>query len=141
MKKILVTTDGSKNAEKALMEARKLAEDRGTDIVVLTVIKDTVLIPYMTEENYNMPTKDDLEKIGNKSLDMASNFFEDFKGEVKFKLRAGDVANTIIDESEKGDYDIIVMGSRGLGTFSRTIIGSVSNKVLNHAKINVLIVK
>lgn len=141
MKRFLVTTDGSKNAEKAIIEARKLAEGLDAEIVVLTVIRDTVLMPYMTEKNYNMPTKDDLKKIGDKNLDEASKFFEDFKGEVKFKLRAGDVGENIIDEAEKGNYDLIIMGSRGLGTFSRTILGSVSNKVLNHVKVNVLIVK
>lgn len=141
MKRFLVTTDGSKNAEKAILEAIKLAEELDAEIVVLTVIRDTVLMPYMTEQNYNMPTKDDLKKIGDKNLDKASKFFEDFKGEVKFKLRTGDVGENIIDEAEKGDYDLIIMGSRGLGTFSRTILGSISNKVLNHVKINVLIVK
>ena len=141
MKKFLVPTDGSKNSEHAIIKARKLAEDLGAKIVVLTVVTDTVLMPYMTEENYNMPTKDDLEKMGNKNLDMASTFFEDFKGDVKFKLRSGNTAENIIDEAEKGNYDLIIMGSRGHGTFSRTILGSVSNKVLNHVKVDVLIVR
>ncbi|MGO1470886.1 MAG: universal stress protein, partial [Tissierella sp.] len=61
--------------------------------------------------------------------------------ELNVKLRRGDPADAIIKETEKEDYDLVVMGSRGLGTFSRAILGSVSNKVLNHVETNVLIVK
>ena len=44
-------------------------------------------------------------------------------------------------EAKEGDYDLIVMGSRGQGAFSKALLGSVSKKVLNHAEKNVLIVK
>lgn len=40
-----------------------------------------------------------------------------------------------------GDYDLVVMGSRGLGAFSRAMLGSVYNKVLNQVNANVLLIK
>ena len=68
-------------------------------------------------------------------------YFDDFEGKVNTLLKAGDPADVIIKEAEEGEYDILVMGSRGLGTFSRAMLGSVSNKVLNHVGINVLVVR
>ncbi len=47
----------------------------------------------------------------------------------------------IINESKKLQCDLIVIGSRGLGGLKKLILGSVSNYVVNHASIPVLVVK
>lgn len=142
MKKILVTTDGSKNGEKALLEAKSLAEALGADIDILNVVKDAAINPYAVVNSYNMQTAKDLEEAGEEVLEESLKLFEGFKGEVNTKIRTGDPGDEIIKEAENGKYDLVVMGSRGLGTFSRAMLGSVSNKVLNHAKTNnILIVK
>ncbi|VEL38347.1 unnamed protein product [Protopolystoma xenopodis] len=47
---------------------------------------------------------------------------------------------TIVDCAKENNADLIVMGNRGLGTMSRTFLGSVSDYVLHHANIPVLIV-
>jgi nucleotide-binding universal stress UspA family protein len=53
----------------------------------------------------------------------------------------GDPASKIVGYADKGGFDMIVMGSRGLGRFKEMMLGSVSSKVLHHAKCSVLIVK
>ncbi len=142
MKKILVATDGSENANKALVESIHLAEALNLNIDILNVMKDIVISPYMQLDSYNIQTTEEIEKQGQEILENALKLFGNFKGQVNTILKIGDPADTIIRESEKKEYDLIVMGSRGLGTFSRAMLGSVSNKVLNHAKTkNVLIVK
>lgn len=142
MKKILVATDGSENANKALVESIHLAEALNLNIDILNVMKDIVISPYMQLDSYNIQTTEEIEKQGQEILENALKLFGNFKGQVNTILKIGDPADTIIRESEKEEYDLIVMGSRGLGTFSRAMLGSVSNKVLNHAKTkNVLIVK
>lgn len=141
MTKILVTTDGSKNGDKALLEAKDLAEALNANIDILNVVKDMVVNPYMAVNSYNLQTAEDFRKMGEEVLENALKLFEGFKGEVNTKLRTGDPGDIIMQESEDGEYDFVVMGSRGLGTFSRAMLGSVSNKVLNHTKSNVLIVK
>jgi nucleotide-binding universal stress UspA family protein len=55
--------------------------------------------------------------------------------------RDGDYADGILDTADESGADLIVMGQRGLGRFRQMILGSVSNKVVQNANCNVLIVK
>lgn len=141
MKKILVSTDGSENAKRALEEAKMIAGCTGADVDILNVVKNISTSPYMLVNDESMKTMDDLEGFGKKILDDAEKIFEDFPGEVNLKLISGNPADIIIKEGNEGKYDLIVMGNRGLGTFSRTMTGSVSSKVLNHSNIDVMIIK
>lgn len=47
----------------------------------------------------------------------------------------------IIETAEKENADVIVMGTRGLNTAQRWLLGSVSSRVVQHAPCNVLIVR
>ena len=135
MKKILVTTDGSSNSDRALIEARKHAEASDGEITILTIVE--TLGRYTTVKK-EVKTDDRKSK---RILDSSLKIFDDFKGQVNTKIRRGNPADEIINEAESGEYDLLIMGSRGLGTFSRSILGAVSNKVVNHTKINVLVIK
>jgi len=57
------------------------------------------------------------------------------------KVELGHPAKTIIDFAKKGNYDLIVMGRRGLNPVRRFVLGSVSDKVARHAQCSVLIVR
>ena len=60
---------------------------------------------------------------------------------VALEPRAGDPATAILDVAEKAEVELIVMGTRGLGTAERWLIGSVSDKVLHHAHCSVLVAR
>jgi nucleotide-binding universal stress UspA family protein len=55
--------------------------------------------------------------------------------------RVGDIAGTIVGEATAWSADIVVLGTRGLGTIRRLLLGSVSRDVLHHAPVSVLIVR
>lgn len=55
--------------------------------------------------------------------------------------RSGDPATAILEVAAKESADLIVMGTRGLGTAERWLIGSVSDKVLHHAHCSVLVAR
>jgi len=57
------------------------------------------------------------------------------------KLESGDPAKKISEIAEKEDFDIIVMGGKGHGHASGTLLGGVSNHVLHYTTHPVLIVK
>ncbi|ELU00596.1 hypothetical protein CAPTEDRAFT_221973 [Capitella teleta] len=54
--------------------------------------------------------------------------------EVEFVSETGSPGPVLVDIAEKNNADLIVMGTRGAGTLSRTILGSVSDYVMHHAK-------
>ena len=141
MKKILVATDGSENAERTLLEAKEYAKCTDGEVTIITVVDTLVTRPYPTVEYHTIRDDEELESVGESVLEKSMEVFEDFDGKVSTKLRRGDPADQIIKEAKENDFDIIFMGSRGLGTFTRTILGSVSSKVLNHSKKNVMVVK
>lgn len=141
MNNILVTTDGSENSERALAEARRYAECSGGQVTILTVVDYLIVRPYVGVEYPVLPDNEELENVGHSVLENALKVFEGFTGKVDTKLRRGNPGDEIIKEANGEEYDLVIMGSRGHGTFSRAILGSVSNKVLNHTKKNVLIIK
>lgn len=141
MKKILVTTDGSDNATRALLEAKRLGEALNAKVDIINIMEYIFLSPYSTVQFRAMPVTRNCKEVGEKILKEASEIFDDYKGEVSAKLEKGDPGDIIIEKAEKEGYDLIIMGSRGLGAFSRAILGSVSHKVLNHVNTNVLIVR
>lgn len=141
MKKILIAVDGSKYSEKALFKARKIAEGIGGEVTILHVInplRDTV---YINNRELGNEIKRNATIRGEEVIKKAKEIFEGFKGTFITETRLGDPVDEIIKFAEEGGFDLIVMGSRGGGIFSRALLGSVSDKVVHHVKTSVLIVK
>lgn len=139
MKKFLVAVDGSENSERALIEARDYAQCVGAAVTIITVVKD---LAHRTGSGYQtLSVESILVSESEKILKESLKTFDNFEGGVNTKALKGDPADQIIREADEGGYDLIIMGSRGLGAFSKAILGSISNKVLNHTNKNVLIIK
>ncbi len=141
MKNILVPIDGSKGSKLALEKAIEIGRVMDSQITVVNVISGLINNPYLIEQEYKVEISKVFSEQGEKVVDEALKLLEDYPGEVKKELRMGDPAEEIITLAENGHYDLLVMGNRGLNAFSRVMMGSVSNRVLNHVKISVLIVK
>lgn len=143
MEKILVAIDGSETSKRALAEARVLAECRGSKVKIIHIRPDVETITNTSIQQFrgkHMSPEDEKE-FSESLLEEGLKMFEGYSGEVSTSSRMGNAADEIIEESRKGNHDLIIMGSRGLGTFSRTILGSVTNKVLNYSKNKVLVVR
>lgn len=142
LQNILVPIDGSENAWKALEAARGLAEKYQGDLVVLTVPygKSGMMLLSMDQEVIKNDRKE-LALIGNAILEEAQKRLKDFAGNVSYKLKAGNPAQTILDQAEAEKCDTIVIGSRGLSGIKEFFMGSVSSKVSQYGKVPVLIVK
>ncbi|WP_422486827.1 universal stress protein [Gudongella sp. DL1XJH-153] len=141
MKRILVPVDGSENSVKALNKAKEIGLLNNSEILILTVVNSQRDNPYIIEQDYTSElSKKNIEK-GKKVLEASLDVIGDYPGNVETMLRNGDVAETIIDIAEDENYDLIVMGRRGANISSRSLLGSVSNKVLNYAPKSVMVVK
>lgn len=76
-----------------------------------------------------------------KVLDMCKQIAEKSDAKIETVIGEGDAASNIVGYAQKEGFDTIIIGRRGLGRFKEMVLGSVSNKVLHHAKCSMMIVK
>ena len=74
-------------------------------------------------------------------LDKTAEYFEKKGVSAKAKLVKGDPASDIIDEAEIGEYDVCIICTHGMSAGKRFLLGSVTNKVVHHIKIPILVVR
>jgi len=144
--KMLVCTDGSEQSQKALEKAALIA---GSEIIEkVTVIhvydgKMDVTTAGWGSRDY-MVTPEDMERLKKmyenlkmqrqQYLDEAVSFLATKKIKADSILAEGHPAHTIVETAREKDYDLIVIGSRGLGGLKKLFLGSVSNAVVQEAK-------
>ncbi|MEG0292401.1 MAG: universal stress protein [Anaerovoracaceae bacterium] len=137
--KILVPIDGSDNALKALSFAANMALGKEDyDITVLFgIAHDSSLVQFFKE----------IEEDGNKKADIAfkkaKEELEKFQGvNADFIVKTGfEAADIILKEEYEGGYDTVVMGSRGLNSLEKWLVGSVSTKVAKHSACTVILAR
>ena len=144
--KILVATDGSNNAAHAIKYAIELAAKWDAQLIVLTVIPP--LTHFFTDVDdfdprYLPEFEEDLKKAYQSILDEAVKTVvnEQPKIGVKSRLEKGRPSNVIVNVAENENVDLIVMGCRGLGGITGSIIGSNSQAVVHLCTKPILIVK
>jgi nucleotide-binding universal stress UspA family protein len=131
--KILLATDGSEDAERATMAALDLAGTSGAELHVVHVWHD---VRGLARE----PVKRELRLRGQGVLDGQVEKIEAAGGEVaRAHLRGGRTSNQVIALGEEIGAGLIVVGSRGLGTVRRILMGSQSEEIVHHAQVPVLV--
>jgi nucleotide-binding universal stress UspA family protein len=151
IKKILVALDGSKPADKALDFALDLGAKYSANIVLVSVVPPVIAplsvypatsvptIPPLAMDTYSDELKTSHEKVLSEALKKAKKVKPNLK--VSTKLVEGRPADKIVETAKEGNFDIIVVGSRGLGSIKKFFLGSVSDRVADEAACPVLIVK
>ncbi len=133
LEKILVAVDGSKHADKALEYAVQLAKKYSASLALLHVEEDKLI------RIGGPQVVDCVGTIGECILKDASTKIEGVA--VDKLLEVGSPAETIIKIAKKGNVDLIVVGSRGLSSIRRFLLGSVSDDISLHSRSSVLIVR
>lgn len=150
--KILVCFDGSEQSFKALKSAKEMAVAYDAEEVTLIHVypeKEASVWQAVNENRAKSPrelsdherTQVDKFVAIKRMMDQADREFERTKVKVTKKMIKGQPVKIITEISEKEGYDVIVIGNRGLGGLKKLMLGSVSNGVLQEAKVNVLVVK
>lgn len=140
-KKILVAVDGSEHSKRAVHEAINYGQCFDSEITLLNIIKAISTMHYSQMKPPTIEDNEELTRAGQAILQEALSEVDVSGIEVSTKIKYGNPADEILQEAEEGNYDLIVMGSRGLGVFSRSFLGSVSNKVLHHTDTDALIIR
>jgi nucleotide-binding universal stress UspA family protein len=145
IRSIVVGTDGSDTARKAVQEAADLAAQLGAEMDIVSAYAP-VSNQRLREEARQVP--EDLQWMVTPREDVDAKL-RDAKElaegagvrSVNVHPREGDPADAILDVAEERSSDLIVVGNKGMSGAKRFLLGSVPNKVSHHAPCSVLIVR
>jgi nucleotide-binding universal stress UspA family protein len=146
MKKMLVAYDGSDASKKAIELVKKCA-DKEDEITLLTVVPAELAESSFTK--MLLPTIDlsgfvksgSFKDKARESLSKVVKDLENDVSKVNIAVEDGDPADEILISAKKADADIIILGYKGYGKEGRFLLGSVTDKVVRHAAISVLVVR
>ncbi len=135
--KILVAIDGSESAKKAFKTSIYLASVSKCEIDVIHVVS----CEFGGDSAASLELVDDLKIKANSMLEEYKKDALEKGIQPKFMLEIGDPANMIIEIVNSKDYDLVVLGTRGMNVFKELVLGNVSIKVMHHAKCPVMVVR
>ena len=146
MKKIIIAYDGSVASKRAVEMALK-SSDKDDELTLLTVIPAELAESSFTK--MLLPTIDlsSVVKSGSfkeRAIETLSKVVAEIENNVKkvnIVVESGDPADEILMSAKKHEADIIVLGYKGYGKEGRFLLGSVTDKVVRHAGVSVLVVR
>jgi nucleotide-binding universal stress UspA family protein len=131
IKKILVGVDGSKCSNEGVRYAAELSKKFDSTVTLMHVYRP----PEMTRD---LPAHDRPDEAQVK-LDDSKKIMDGLGVGCKTIFSTGNPASVLLAEAARG-YDLIIMGSRGIGYVEGFLLGSTTTRVAHHAKIPVLII-
>ncbi|AQQ54542.1 universal stress protein [Planococcus lenghuensis] len=135
--KILLASDGSAHAERAAKAAINLALPEKSSVTVLYVWDSSKSKKEIAVRN----DADTLQEIRESRLAGTVQILERAGLSYSIELTEGEPGPAIVSFANARDFDILVMGSRGLNAFQEMVLGSVSHKAIKRVSCPILIVK
>ena len=128
VKSILVPTDGSGQAFKALLQAIDIAEAWGARITLMMCVKIDDEISAFEQVSLGGYIPSELNAAAYEFLNELRQVVP-HEIEVKIRVEVGEPAEEIVNVASSGDYDLVVMGNRGFGGMDSETQGSVAKFV------------
>lgn len=135
---ILVPTDGSEAAQRAVEHALNLATQYDARLHALYVVDANA---YSTLEAGTDVVLTALEQEGEESVKEVADLGADAGLEVVTEVVTGGIYRSIIDYAEDNSVDLIVMGTHGRSGIDRYLLGSVTEKVVRSSPVPVLTIR
>ncbi|MEI5906392.1 universal stress protein [Bacillus spongiae] len=137
-KKILLASDGSTHAQRAAEKAVHLAQlDRGEPVTIAYVVDGAT----SKSDVLSQGSKELIELKRRERLNETEQFFEKEDVPYEVKILKGEPGPTLIKFANENEFDLVIIGSRGLNSLQEMVLGSVSHKVAKHVQCPVMIVK
>jgi nucleotide-binding universal stress UspA family protein len=142
--KILLATDGSKEARQAAEAAAELSKDTDSEVHIVYVLP-----PPRELRGHHIYSTEVMRSVLEQAEGEANSFLEEQAKQIgesggkvaESHLRAGEPDKEIVRLSEELGAGTIVIGSRGLGAVRRALMGGVSESVVRHAHCPVFVVR
>jgi nucleotide-binding universal stress UspA family protein len=151
-KKILIAFDGSEPSKHALDQGVSIANLAGAEVFIISVVP-RVMMPVFPDEGFGaapVTAAQDMTEYQQKMRDIYAKSLKEAEDDIEEKypdlkvsteLMEGRPSSTIVEEAEKKDAELIVIGSRGLGGITGWILGSTSRRVVESCTVPILVVK
>ncbi len=140
IQKILVPFDGSEHSNEALARAADLARRYGASLLILYVDHP---LTYALPKGYSQVTQEQLAQMRAKfesEVALEHRELRDAPLKVETLVQRGDPRTEILRMATDGEFDLIVMGTRGRSGITRALLGSVTENVVHRAPCSVLVV-
>lgn len=155
IKKILYTTDLSQNARYAFGYAASIANQYGAKITILHVLQTLphdalVRVSYVLgEERWKDLQEQNEQKVLNTIKTRLEKFCDDMKASLvecpflvdEILVIPGEPVEVIISQIKTDTYDLVVMGTHGMGALADAMIGSTARRVLRRSELPVLVIR
>jgi nucleotide-binding universal stress UspA family protein len=141
---ILIATDGSSLAARAVEHGTNLAKSLGATVLLLTVTERFHLFAMESDQLEETPNsfREHMQRQADHSLAEAAEIARNLGVEARTLHMEDDAPyRAIIRTAENQCCDVIVMASHGRGGVSALLLGSETMKVLHHSNIPVLVVR
>ncbi|HWQ71471.1 MAG TPA: universal stress protein [Desulfitobacteriaceae bacterium] len=140
-KKILVPSDASEYSRRALEVALEMARLYKAEVELLHVTYTPQAYWGYTVSYGITISQEELERNGELVLEAAVTGIDTSGVPFKKCIDSGHPVSVILEEIEKEQIDLVIMGSHGYGPITGSVLGSVSQRVLQRAECPVMIVK
>jgi nucleotide-binding universal stress UspA family protein len=137
---VLVSIDGSRHSERALAEAIDIATAHRSRLAILTAVPKPAPWPCVS---LSVPAPPPLDKeLERESQEIMRAALERVPQEVPVTtiVTHRPIREALLEQIDRGNHDLLVLGSRGRGAIRRSLFGSVSHHALHHSPIPVLVV-
>jgi YjbE family integral membrane protein len=143
VQRILIAADGSAGAARALQLALTLRSQfqQGADVELLVVNVQRPVSGNVASFVSGGSIDDYHREHGEQALSAARQTLQEAGVAFRELLRVGDPGSCIAEVAATENCDLIVMGTRGLGTHTGALLGSVTTSTLEHAGVPVLVVR
>jgi nucleotide-binding universal stress UspA family protein len=135
---VLVPFDGSEFSTKAMARAVEMARTDGARLTVLYVIpRYEEMVEFYRSETIKQSLRTEAEKV----IAQAKKIADAAGVAVTAEIREGHASDEIVATADAVGCDLIAMGTYGWKGVSKAIMGSTTNRVINHANCPILVVK
>ncbi len=148
LSRILVGIDGSENSKRAAKLAAEIAQREGSELTILSIVSypnypvsavfDATALD-RAYENYSAQLRKAADGYIQNALSIAKSQGVEATGRVE--QVTGSTVEALVTYAQAEKFDLIVVGTRGLGGFKKLVLGSVSSGVVSHAHCPVLVVR
>jgi len=141
MHRIIVATDGSTTANRAIDAGAALAKATGADLILLTIGGSVTGAELRSLADTAGDLSDTMQSAADKILKQARRRAQRLGvRSITLKTGWGDAGDAIIDAVQRSKADLLVIGRRGQSRLSALLLGSVSQKLASFAPCAVMVV-